>query len=155
MWIKVTPERPHAAEVNAWCVFVSFGEEPTARPNFYVLPLQVVHVFAWAGVVNSIAKARARGREPRNPKGTLKPRDFCAYHERWDLLDHPEPQTLPYDIEGGFWQWLEVAGTLPGDIAPPRRGSLPSSACSRARPNFGPWSRTSSTSVPSKRGSCR
>ena len=125
MWLNVSAEGPVRTPSNSWCVLISFKADPTARPDFFVVPMQVIHVFAWAGFANAVKRGIEKGRSPKPVgRGALKARDFVGYQERWDLLDLADPDGLPYAFEGGFWDWLRGLD-LPPDIAPPTKGLLP------------------------------
>lgn len=126
MWVSVDADAASVAAANAWCVLVSFTARPEVAADFYVVPLQVTYVFAWAGFANAVRRSEEKGKAPkRQGRGALKARDFGAYRDRWDLLEHPDPLGLPYAFTGGLWEWLDAVGPPPPETPAPKPGPLP------------------------------
>lgn len=123
-WISVDLAAPRSAPANAWAVLVSFDEHPTAAPAYYVMPMQSLLVFAWAGLANKERNRHGAPPTTGRGRGALNPRDFEAYGDRWDLLWEPAPLTLPYPFLGGFWEWLDGL-EVPPWLPSPQPGELP------------------------------
>ncbi len=99
-------------DAREWFVFVSL---PTAdvRPEFFVIPRNVIAAFAWCGYQTWIRGESRSGRPHQaNSMRNLRQRDLAAYRERWDDLLEP-PDTIPYWFRGGFWEWTADVGLPP------------------------------------------
>jgi hypothetical protein len=95
--------------LDEWFVFVAL-REITERPDFYVVPRNVVACRLYSDYQNWI-HSPGRGGRQRNPTTTrdLDVVQIVGYRERWDLLDQP---TTAAPFPRPDW-WLEIARQWP------------------------------------------
>lgn len=105
---------------NEWFVLVGL-KEPGVRPDFYVVPRNVISVFAYCGHAHWLKTPGKNGRvRNQNSMRSLNQADFAPYLERWDDL-LSSPGEVPCWFRGPFWDWVDSVGLPPGHpgIVPP------------------------------------
>lgn len=111
--IGASSDVPSPAGAREWFVLVSLAE-PDTRPDFYVVPRNVIAAFSWSGHQNWLTTFAKNGSAHRDSSiRNIKKRDLEPYRERWDDLLRP-PDEVPYWFIGGFWEWEAKVGLPPG-----------------------------------------
>jgi hypothetical protein len=84
--VGVKGEIPSEKGAREWFVFVALGT-PDARPEFFIVPRNVIVAFAWCSHQAWIKGRRRDGqtRKDNNTRNISQP-DLAAYQERWDDL---------------------------------------------------------------------
>jgi hypothetical protein len=71
---------------NEWYVFVGLKDDETARPDFYVVPRNIVAGMIFASHREWLKGEGARRTRRDGPMRQLRPADLKDYQDRWDLL---------------------------------------------------------------------
>lgn len=117
-------EIPSGKGAREWFVFAALGP-PEARPEFFIVPRNVIAAFAWCSHQAWI-KGRRRDGQPRkdNNMRNISQPDLGAYGERWDDL-LLAPDEVPYRLPVWFWNWVDDVGLPsghPGVVRPDGHG---------------------------------
>lgn len=117
--VGASSDVPSPLGAREWFVLVSLTA-PDTRPDFYVVPRNVVAAFSWSGHHNWLQTPARNGNAHRDSSiRNIRKRDLEPYRERWDDLLRP-PDEVPYLFTGGFWDWVETVGLPPGHPGAPR-----------------------------------
>jgi hypothetical protein len=111
--VGVKGEIPSKPGQSEWFIFVGMSS-PDTRPEFFIVPRNVIAAFAWCSHQVWI-KGTSRDGKPHkdNSMRNISQGDLTEYKERWDDLLRP-PDDIPYWLPEWFWGWVEKVGVQPG-----------------------------------------
>lgn len=104
------PSKPGQAE---WFVFVALSS-PDTRPDYYVVPRNVIAAYAWCNHQVWIKEPAKDGKPHQdNSMRNIAQEYLVGYKERWDDLLQP-PDSVPYILPDWFWRWVQKVGLPAG-----------------------------------------
>lgn len=112
-------EHPAAVGANEWYVCIELASAGL-RPDFYVLPRNVIAAFVSVGHRAWLAGKKRDGSARKDSSmRTCTFHEIAAYKERWDLLHHPA-STIPYWVPDWFFDQARTHKLPAGHPSPIR-----------------------------------
>lgn len=105
-------EAPSPPGRDEWFVLINV-HEPTSRPDFYVMPRNVVAAYTYIGHRAWLTGSKRDGTQRRD--STMRGLDFAdaaPYREAWTLLDEPTDRA-PHWLPGWVFDWEPRIGLPP------------------------------------------
>jgi hypothetical protein len=106
-------EDPGPAGSNEWFVLI-YATSPDKRPDFYVMPRNVVAAYIYIGYRVWRKQTEVDGIQRKATTSRVVEISAAApYHERWDLLESPE-EDVPCWLTDRIFAWEPHIGLPPG-----------------------------------------
>ena len=106
-------EHPESAGANEWYVCVELSSSK-ARPDFYVVPRNVISAFVYVGHRTWLTGTKRDGTARRDSDmRNCQFAEIASYKERWDLLHQPSAE-VPYWLPNWFFHGVETHGLPAG-----------------------------------------
>ena len=125
--LSVSCESPSPPGRDEWFVLTTL-REPDARPEFYVVPRNVIAAYLHIGHRAWLMGAAKNGSARRdNPMRNAELKMLQGYRERWDLMDAPASDA-PYLLPAWVFAWAPHTGLPeghPGIVVPADASLLP------------------------------